>query len=287
MDVHLQRLAATQVDVVAAWQLMACGWTRKQIRHRARRDGWRIVHAGVYALTYAPLTAVQRWMAAALTAPDTYLSHLSAAACWGFHVTKMGVETVTRLGSGGPRRLGRVVVRRSHQLAGETTLCGGIPITTPARTLIDIAAALPQPLVGRAFREAIRLKLLTTRDLAMTLSRHRRRRGTRALWDLTERYSSLPYRRTRSNAEARALEVLHDADIRPPKVNMRVGGEEADLVWPRQRVIIEIDGPQFHQFSDEDARKQGIWERAGYIVSRIPSNEIYARPNALIALAPR
>lgn len=287
MDAHLQRLAAAQVDVVAAWQLIARGWTWKAIEHRARRGGWRTVHSGVYVLTQAPLTQLQRWMAAALTAPDTYLSHLSAAACWGFHSGGAAFETVTRVGSGGPRRLGGLLVRRSNRLAGETTLCNGIPITTPARTLIDIGAALSERAIGRAFREAVRLKVLTIRSLVEALRRHRGRRGTRRLWDLAERYSSLPYRRTRSNAEARALEILQDAHVEPPSVNVRVVGEEADLVWPDRRLIVEIDGPQFHQFSHEDLRKQSRWNDAGYAVRRISSDVVYRDPAALIDLAAR
>ena len=287
MDVHLARLAAEQADVVAAWQLMARGWTRKGIRHHARTAGWHLVHPGVYALTQAALTQVQRWMAAALTAPDTYLSDRSAANCWGVHIGAAALETVTRVGSGGPRRLGGVLVKRSNRLAGDTTVRNGVPITTPARTLIDIAPALPRRAVGRAFREAMRLKLLTTGDLAAALGRHRGRRGTRVLWHLSDRYSSLPYSRTRSNAEARALEVLHDAGVEPPKVNVHAAGEEADLVWRGPRVIIEIDGPQFHQFRDEDMRKQGLWEAAGYKVRRISSGDVYADGDALIALAPR
>ncbi len=287
MDVHLRELAAAQADVVAAWQLLARGWSREAIKHHFAHAGWQLVHRGVYALTHAPLTQVQLWMAAALTAPDTFLSDRAAAACWGFHHTAAPGESVVRLGSGGPRRFGAVLVRRSKTLVGETTRCNGVPITTPVRTLIDIAANLPERAVGRAFREAIRLKLLTARDLAMALSRHRGRRGTRLLWDLTQRYWSLPYRRTRSNAEARALEILHDAQVEPPRVNVRIRGEEADLVWQDARLIVEIDGRQFHQFRDEDARKQAHWEAAGYAVRRISSDDVYADPEALLALAPR
>lgn len=276
-----------QADVVARWQLMECGWTRDAIEHHAEHDGWQNIHRGVYALTHAPLTQLQRWMAAALTAPHTFLSHVSAAICWGFQSGAPLIETVTRLGSGGPRQLDGVLVRRSSQLAGETTSHFAVPITTPGRTLIDIAAALPRRAIGRAFREALRLKVLTTRELASALGRHRGRRGTRVLWDLTERYSSLPYGRTRSNAEARALEILHDAQMEAPRVNVRIRGEEADLVWQDARTIVEIDGRQFHQFRDEDARKQELWEAAGYVVRRISSDDVYAKPERLIALARR
>lgn len=285
MDVQLQRLAAAQADVLAAWQLVEAGWTRKAIWHWARQNAWQVVHPGVYALTHAPLTQLQRWMAAALTAPCTFLSDLSASSCWGFHVTRTAFETVIRSGSGGPRRAGSVVIRRSTRLAEETTIRDGIPITTPARTLIDISARLPMHRVGRAFREACRLKVLTPRDLATGLIRHRGRRGTRVLWDLTERYASLPYRRARSNAEARGLEILHDAEVEPPKVNIRIAGEEADFTWLQRRLIIEIDGPQYHQHQDEDSRKAMLWARAGYTVRRISSDEIYANPESLIALA--
>jgi very-short-patch-repair endonuclease len=139
--------------------------------------------------------------------------------------------------------------------------------------------------VSRAYREALRLTVLTTRDLASALGRHRGRRGTRVLWDLADRYSSLPYSKTRSNAEARALEILHDAGIARPKVNVRVAGAEADLVWPDRRLVIEVDGPQYHRFSDEDTRKQDAWESVGYTVKRISSDLVYADPDALMALA--
>jgi very-short-patch-repair endonuclease len=68
-------------------------------------------------------------------------------------------------------------------------------------------------------------------------------------------------------------------------VNVRIAGEEADLVWPERRLIIEIDGPDFHQFRDEDMRKQGLWEKAGHRVRRIPSGAVYTDPARLLALA--
>jgi very-short-patch-repair endonuclease len=287
VDVHLQRLAAAQADVVAAWQLVAAGWTRTQIERRAAAAAWTTVHQGVFALTQAPLTHRQVWFAATLTEPGTILSHASAALCWGFSTTKAALPTVTRAGSGGPRRIDGVLVHRSRLLEREGTRRDGIPLTTVERTLIDLAPRESNTRTARNVREAVRLELTTARQLAGALGRHRGRRGTRFLWDLVERYSGLPYRRTRSNAEARALEILQDADLLPQAVNRKVAGEEADLVWTDRRLIVEIDGPQYHQFADEDERKQHAWEAAGYEVRRIPSGDVYADPDQLLTLARR
>ena len=60
-----------------------------------------------------------------------------------------------------------------------------------------------------------------------------------------------------------------------PRVNVRIAGEEADLVFENEKQILEIDGPQFHGFREEDARKQARWEEAGYTVRRVSSDAVY------------
>ncbi|HEX8067133.1 MAG TPA: type IV toxin-antitoxin system AbiEi family antitoxin domain-containing protein [Thermoleophilaceae bacterium] len=287
MDVQIRMLAERQADVVAAWQLLAAGYSRRTVERRVLAGGWRTVHRGVYALTQAPLTRRQRWMAATLTSSGTVLSHASAGACWGFRPYEGRTEVVTRPGSGGPRMLGSVLVLRSTTLDGDVASRDGIAITTPERTLVDLAPHLHPRAAGKALREAIRLRLTTAPRLLAALVRHRRRRGTALLADLATRYASLPYDRSRSDAESRALELLHDAGVRPPRVNVKVAGEEADLTWPDRRLIVEIDGPQFHRFAEEDARKQLVWERAGYTVRRLPSDAVFLRPGELIAAACR
>jgi Protein of unknown function (DUF559) len=285
MHVRVRELAAGQGDLVAAWQLTALGLTRHAIAHRVGKWGWRVVHPGVYALSSAPLTQRQRWIAATLTTPDSVLSHASAAACWGIRRFDGSFEIVTRPGSGGRRRLGRVFVLHSETLDGDTTIRDGIRITSAARTLIDLAPSVGERDLARAFREAQRLKTTTPHLLLSALDRHRGRRGTGALSGLARRYGALPYERTRSDPEGRALELLHDAGVRMPRVNIRIAGEEADLVWPDERLILEIDGPQYHQFPAEDARKQRAWEGAGYVVRRIASDHVYGNPARVVALA--
>ncbi|HEX4760457.1 MAG TPA: DUF559 domain-containing protein [Thermoleophilaceae bacterium] len=285
MDVRLRELAAKQDDVVAALQLAALGWSAKAVRHHVCRLGWRRVHSGVYALTSARLTRRQRWIAATLTSPDGVLSHASAAACWRFRSFEGGFEIVTRPGNGGPRRIGGVLVLRSTTLDGDLAMHDGIRITSGARTLIDLAPSIGERDLRRAFREALRLGATDREHLRASLERHRYRRGTHILRQLTTHYRAVPYHRARSDPEGRALEVLHDAGLPPPRVNIRVAGEEADLTWREARLIIEIDGPQYHQFPAEDARKQALWEGAGYVVRRIASDAVYEDPARLLALA--
>jgi hypothetical protein len=280
MSVHpteVQELAARQVDIVAVWQLLRLGWTTSKAEWWINQNEWRPVHNGVYALTRAPLTRRQLWFAATLTTPATALSHGSAGACIGFRRFAPGYETVVRLGTGRRTRHEGLLVHRSLLLAGEITRWNGILVTRPERTMIDIAAGgLSDRSTARMFREGLRLRTTTIRRMERALERHRGRRGTRLFRELAARYGDIPYERARSDAEARALERLHDAGGEQPLLNHMVAGEEADLVYLREKRIIEIDGPQYHRFPEEDARKKAIWKKAGFTVTRVPSDEIYA-----------
>jgi very-short-patch-repair endonuclease len=240
---------------------------------------WRRVHSGVYVLSYSPLSGEQRRMAATLTAPNSFLSHFSAAAHYGIWRFDGDYETIVRPGDRGRERSDGVLVRYSKTLQGHVGTYDGIPITSPERTLMDLAAHADP---ARALREARRLKLTTPHSLNRALDR---RRGTARLKHLNDHYAGIPYSRCRSDAEARGLEVIHDAGLEMPRVNERFAGQEADLTYPDDMLIIEIDGPQFHQISAEDQRKQAIWESAGYTVRRVSSDDVYDRPELLIRAA--
>jgi hypothetical protein len=227
-----------------------------------------------------------RWMAATLTAPGSVLSHKSAAVAWGLLSGPRRVECVTRPGSGGPRRHGGVLAFRSSTLDGDMTLERGIPITSVPRTLLDLARAVGDRALARAVREAVRLELTTLAALGHRLGEYRGRRGSRRLAETIARYAGLPLERARSGAEIRALEVLRNANRALPRLNARIAGEEADLSWPTEKLIIEIDGGPFHLDVGEDARKQRTWEGAGWTVHRVPSDDVYERPERLLHVSP-
>lgn len=276
VDVRLRWVLRTQQDLVAAWQLRALGWSARRVEDRAWRHQWQVVHDGVYALQVAPLTRRQRWIAAILTAPGTVLVGPSAGACWGFRPWTAVYETVARPGSGGPRRFGGVLVSRSSTLAGEIVWHGGIPITSAERTLVDLAPRLHPQARAKATREAIRLGCVTAESLRDAVDRHRGRRGIAHLRELADRYRHLPLERSRSDAESYALERLFLAGAPLPDLNVKVAGVEADLVDHHRKLIVEIDGPQFHRFPDVDAEKEQTWREAGYRVVRVPSGDVFS-----------
>ena len=225
-------------------------------------------------------------MGATLTAPETYLNRLSAACAQGVLERRPPFETVVRPGTGGPRRSGGIVIYRSTTLDGETTELDGIPITTMPRTLLDLACFVSERALARAVRESMRLEHTTMGELGDYLGRCRGRQGSTRLARSLARYRDLPIERAKSGAEIRALELLRDAGRPMPRLNVDVAGEEADLSWPRQRLIVEIDGGPFHQDAGADARKEAAWRDAGWRFERIPSDDVYERPGSLLALAP-
>jgi Protein of unknown function (DUF559) len=285
-DVEAAEIAGRQFNRVSRRQLRALGMTETMIDERLRSGRLVAVEDGVLAIAPVLEDDWGRWMGATLTTPDTELSHVSACAAYGAWSLPRDFETVTRPGNGGPRRHGGLLVFRSLTLEGETTELNGVPITTIERTLIDLARSVSRPALARALREAVRLKLTTVHRVADAHGRSSPRRRSKALAQAIARYTGLPLERARSGAEVRAMEVLRDAGRRLPLLNERRAGEEADLSWARQRLIIEIDGGPFHLDVGEDARKQAIWDAAGWTVRRIPSDDVFVFPERLLALAP-
>ena len=198
-DVRLIDLAARQHNRVAHRQLRALGYSDDAIRHRVECGRITVVERGVYAV--APVLEDERglWMGATLTAPETFLSFVSGGAAYGFWTLPRAFETVTRPGNGGPRRHGGVRIAYSRTLAGDTTLLGPIPITSPERVLLDLAAHVERRSLARALREAIRLGRTTIEQVVDHLERNRGRRGVARLGRVAAHYSG-----SRSSAPAAA-----------------------------------------------------------------------------------
>lgn len=281
-----------QRGVVAAWQLPAAECSRSAARHAFA--GMRQVHDGVYLSGHAPPTDWQTWKAATLTTPTTVLGDWSSASFLGMRErADRQPTTVRRPGNGGsllipprPGRCGSLLIRRSSTLGADTKVVDGIPTTAVSRTLLNLIAQVRPETADRMVRDVLRLKLATVVELRAQVAVSRGDRGVARMRTLLDEYAPLPTRRGRSDAEILALAILATAGIVTPLLNVKIAGVEADLVWPLLRYIIELDGPQYHQFPTHEARKQARWETAGWTVARLPTDDVYDHPHRLLALAP-
>jgi very-short-patch-repair endonuclease len=176
------------------------------------------------------------------------------------------------------------VHRVRHLDPRDVTRREGVPVTSAARTVLDLAAVADRRELARALEEAEVQRLVTRPQLIALLARHRGHRGARALRAALARYDTPAL--TRSEAERRMLELIRAARLPAPRTNAQVKGHEVDLLWPTHRLIVEIDGFAFHStrraFERDRARDQQL-QAKGYRVIRITWRQIQDRPEALIA----
>jgi very-short-patch-repair endonuclease len=283
-DVQLMEMAARQDRCLAARQLADLDIGEDA----ARRREWLVpVFDGVYVAGPVDDQPRTMWRAATLTTPDTALARESAAAAYGFWDRPAPRITVVRPGSGGPRLIDGLRVYRSLTLQGDLTDLDGLPITTPERTIMDLAGQrrMHPDRIARMVRDGIRLELTSVDTLFALLRRHRGERGVARLNVAASRYAGIPIRRTKSDAEALALTILHEHGLAPDAVNIRIEGEEGDLIYFDRRLIIELDGPRYHQDHAHDQRKTRHWESRKWTVRRLPTDDVYLHPDRLLAAA--
>ena len=229
LDRAMVALAAAQHGVVASWQLRRLGFTQDMLRRRFEagrlyRLGW-----GVYSLTPS-VTGKARVMAAVLgCGPAAVLSHRTAAAIWDIGPWPSGRIHVTAP-SKHKRRPG-VVIHRAHV---ERVVRDGLPITTVARTLVDLSSLLSLQRLGLAFDRAERLGLLHTEAVAhQAIGRRGARKIAAVLASLT---APEP---TRSEFERQLRAVCERHDLPLPAQNVCVAGEDVDAYWPQSNLVVQ------------------------------------------------
>jgi hypothetical protein len=268
---------------VSRRQLAALGLARRAIEHRLESGRLHPIHRGVYAVGHPLVSGHGRFMAATLVADGAVLSHRSAAALLGIRPSdRRSVEiTVAR----GLRPRGDLVIRESALPADEITTERGIPVTTPARTLLDLAAVLTPQQLERAATEAEIRRLGSPTSLADLVARYPRRPGTPAMTRLLER-QDIGRHITRRELELRFLAFLDTHGLPRAQVNADACGREVDCLWPEHGLIAELDGFATHgtrrAFEEDRARDRALL-LGGYRVTRITWRQLTQRPDALAA----
>lgn len=285
-DMRVARLAREQHGVVSVGQLTACGLTSAAISRRTRNGRLHRVHRGVYAVGHDALTLRASFVAAVLACGDgAVLSHHSAAAHWGFLRWDERSPQVTVTGA--RRRVAGLRVHRARVLDRRDVMRRhGILVTSPARTLLDLAAVLPARVLRRAARQAQAEHHLNVRQLADVLARAHGHRGAAALRALMAD-GPAP---TRSELEDIVLDLLNTPGIQRPEINaaLILDGRTVipDFLWRDERLVIEADGGAYHTGTlarRDDAERQAILESHGYRVLRITWQQAVRHPQQTLA----
>jgi hypothetical protein len=223
--------------VASSAQLAAEGLGRNALTRRVRDGRLTRMFRGVYRV--GPVDGPWTWEAGALLAcgEAAVLSHASAAALWAIRPHVNGPVEVT-IARGHRRAHDGIRVHHAALTRGEVRLRDELRVTSPERTLLDLAATLPQKELDRAVNEALVLRLATADGLRSYLARSSRRQGARALREALR----VEPRVTRSELEDAMLALIHKIGLPAPQTNVLVAGHLVDFYWPDHGVVVETDG---------------------------------------------
>ena len=253
----LMGLAGRQHGQVRLAQARAHGFTDEMVAWRVRRGDWVRRHRGV--LSIGPLwTREAEWMAAVLAcAPQGLLSGGAAAELLGFG--RSGAPTTVVVAFGAARGPMTVVTRRSRTLAAaDAGVCRAIPVTSPARTLVDLARSAPPDELERALHDARRLRLIDERSVRAALDRAGPAQGVATLRVLLD---DLTFGHTHEKLERLFAGMARRAGWAYRRnVPMVVCGRRivADAFFEAARLIVELDGRASHEWTFVDDRDRDL-----------------------------
>lgn len=248
--------------MVSTAQLRAAGFDRKAIAAGVKRGWLHPYHRGVYSVGHARVTYQGRLWGAVL-ATGGVLSHRSAAAAWDLMPAPAGPVDVTTTSNSRSRE--GVRVHRTATLDDVVQDADGLPRTSVARTLVDLADVLPERALRRVIERAEVLRILDVRDLP----------GRRKI-----RVAAEPHF-TRTELERRMLDLVRAHRLPTPSVNASLLGYEVDFLWRERRLVAETDGAETHLTRtafERDRRRDAELLTAGYRVVRLTYRQVTDEP---------
>lgn len=270
---RLSELAERQWGVVTRAQLVELGLGDSGLRDWVRSGRLRRLYRGVYAVGHNRLRLEGRWLAAVFACgPGAVLSHLDAAALWELRQSQSVLIDVTVPSRNGRAKRPGIRIHRSSRLRPEeVTVRHSIPVTTVARTLLDLADVLQRQALKRVITEAEYLKRFDLNAINAVVQNNPGRRGARLVACVGAG------ERTRSELEDRFLELVERHGLARPMAGVWIEGYEADFLWPEARLIVELDGLAAHGTRSalrRDRRRDRVLWRAGYRTMRLTDDAL-------------
>jgi len=247
MDTLLAQLASAQYGLVTRSQLLAAGFTDKMIETRLARGWLEVVHPGVYRVAGAPRSWHQDMLGALFHVGDAAVaSHRAAARLWGLDGPFDGLVELSASLLSGARPHGALAHRSTDLIPPYTTIRFGIPVTKPARTLLDLGAVVPRHVLDRAVDDALAKKLVSYEGLLVILDDlgRRGRRGTASLRASVAERDGVP----ESVLEAALQRLISRSQLPTPEYQYVIRDDagrfvaRVDAAYPDLRIAIEVDG---------------------------------------------
>ncbi len=284
-DAILAALADLQHGVVARWQLLELGFTPAAIQERLHQGRLHRIYRGVYAVGHRRLDRKGRWMAAMLACgPNSVLSHRAAIAVWDLRPLAGGAVDVTVPGRTRAGQAGIRIHRVRKLLAEDCAEVDNLPVTSVHRALLDYAEIATMQQLRLAIEAADRKELFDGRALEAVMARNYGRHGLKPLKAAVAQLNG-PAPWTRSELERRFLALIREGGLPEPQVNVIVASEQVDFFWPGPRVVVEVDGYEWHksrrQF-ERDRVKDTKLQLAGCRVLRVTQPRIEFEPWRLL-----
>ncbi len=284
-DARIAAVLGAQNQRISRAQLEAVGSTAAMIKTRVARGQLCRIFRGVYGA--GPPRAVELGdETAALLAAGEHgaLGLESAAFLWEIRPAAPAHVDVVVPVPVQPRSRPGVRVHRSASITrADVVLHRGLPVTSPAWTLRDLADSLDGRPLERALDEALHRNLVNPTKIREVVARTPGRRGGNALLELLE--PGRGHGITRSQAEERMLGILRDAGVADAERNARIGRYEVDFLWRKARVVVEVDSYTWHSGPaafKRDREKDMYLREHGLEVIRV-TWEMMDRPLLLVA----
>jgi predicted transcriptional regulator of viral defense system len=278
-------LARRNHGVVNRDELLAIGVSATSLERWATEGRLHRVHRGVYAVGHAVLSVHGRWIAAVKACgPGAVLSHTSAAALTDLRRSSSPIIHVTTPNRGSPRGIRVHRVRRLHP--DDVAVVDGVPVTSTARTLLDLADVLPLRQLIRAIEQAERIQLFDMRAIEQLLARSNGRRAK----TLRRAIAAASPVRVNSDWERDLLDFCDDHDIPRPELNVLVERYEVDALWRMKKIVVELDSYAFHRSLrafEQDRDKYADLQLAGYLVLPLTRLDEAAAGRITAAIAAR
>jgi very-short-patch-repair endonuclease len=289
-DLRVAIKAARQYGLMRTDQLAACGLDKDAVARRVQKGQLQRVHYGVYAVGHLNSSLDAQFMAAVLAGGvGAYLSEWASCTLAGLVRWDGRLIDVTVRGESHRSRPGIRIHRARSLDVRDTKRIRGIPTTTPARAILEIAPQLSDARLKRLVRKAQAEKLASVRQFAAMLGRANGHPAAHRIAAIIATGAAPTY----SGDEDAVLDLVLEAGFAHPQVNRRliVGAATRrtpyfpDLRWPAQHLILEIDSA-WHDgrvAQELDAARQAELEAAGERVLRTTKEQALADPHQLVA----